>query len=48
MELVVQVAGVGCVSVPGWSVVAVAALLAAPRLVREYLSGSGPSDPGSR
>lgn len=37
MKLIVQLAGEACVAVPGWSVVAVAALLAAPRLVREYL-----------
>lgn len=35
--VVLTVGGAGCVAVPGWAVVGVAALLAAPRLVREYL-----------
>lgn len=40
VELVVELAtaplGVECVTVPGWSVVVVAMLLTAPRLVREW------------
>lgn len=41
MQLVLEVgaAGVECISVPGWSVVVVASLLAAPRLLRLYLVG---------
>lgn len=34
--LVVEVASMGCISVPGWSVVIVATLLTAPRLVKEF------------
>lgn len=33
----VGMAGVECVRLPGWAVVAVSVLLTAPRLLKEYL-----------
>lgn len=43
MQLVIELGsaissagGPGCISVPGWSVVIVATLLTAPRLVKEF------------
>ena len=42
MILVISVAGIGCVSVPGWAVIGVASLLAAPRIAEKAArSGSG-------
>lgn len=42
MQLVLDVglAGIECVRLPGWTVVAVAALLTAPRLAQDFLDRS--------
>lgn len=42
MQLVLEVgaAGVECVRLPGWTVVGVAAMLSAPRLVEKYFDGA--------
>lgn len=41
MLIVLEVAGIGveCVVLPGWTVLGVAALLTAPRLIDRYLEG---------